>query len=150
MVKFYAWTSLHLVFKCSKFVSLGSIAWTKMCFLSCSILWMSLAAKSRSSIVGLISIWTLSIISCSSGFWQSPSGEVLFFRWICACFRYISAGTNTIWSRSLIFKSLSSSVTESIFFCMFVYRFFFREVLRSWILFKISTLKPWLCSNFRS
>jgi hypothetical protein len=44
---------------------------------------------------------------------------------------------------------LSSSVTESIFFCMFVYRFFFREVLRSWILFKISTLKPWLCSNFR-
>lgn len=148
MIEFYASPSLHLIFESAKFVSLSTIAWTKMCFLTSSILWMSLRSKCWPCIVGLISIWSPSFIGSSSSFWKSPSWEVFLFRWVGTSFWDVSARSNTIWCWSLIFDYLTSSCTEGIFFRILVNWLFFWSVLWSRVLFKISTLEPWLSSNF--
>ena len=150
MIEFYASPSLHLIFECAKLISLSTITRTKMWFLASSILWVGLSSEGGSGIVSLISVWSPSFVGSSSSFRESPSWEVLFFRWVGTSFRDVSARSNTIGRWSLIFDYLTSSCTEGIFFWIFVNWLFLWSVLWSWVLFKVSTLEPWLCSDFWS
>ena len=149
MVQLYRGTSLHHVLKLTELMSLLSITWSEVTFLSSSILWIILWTEAGSGVKCLISIWSSFIIISSSSFWQSPSWVVRVTWGQCWCLGNVSAGTHTVWCWYQVFERLSSSVTECELFRGMIYRLLNRSILRTRISLCRASLESWLSTNLR-
>ena len=148
VVEFDTGASLHHVLESSELIGFLSICISEVGFLSRSIFGVALLSKGRPGVVGLISIRSQSLVFGPTSFWQRPSGEVLFVWRFCASLGHVSSWTYWSGCWSLVLQSLTSSETKSELLWSMVDWFFFRIILRTWIMLEIATGEPWLSSDF--
>lgn len=147
MIQLNTCASLHEVLEGSQLVTLVSPRVAEVSLGTRSVFGVALLSEGGSGVVSLISIWSQPLVLGSPSFRQSPPGEVLLVGGLRAGLWNVSARAHTSRSRSLIFESLPSPESESVFLGDFVNWLFFGEVLWPWVVLQVAAGEPRLGSN---